>query len=422
MSLPQTLPALDKVEAALRKVTEVLASELANPSEIAPKWDEFEWCIARAVATMQGISPLLCAALLWSGPLCWRRFLEEQRSHVAARQKRISQLLEEIDALACRDGISFVALKGAALHANGLYRDGERPMADVDLLVHQVDVKAMAGLIEACDFELTATNTRHQVFEPRLRAPSNHVYPGEHKDNPLKIELHVTVQEYLPVSEIDITRILLPREARAGVNNYPSNASLMLHLLLHAAGNMRAHALRLIQLHDISRLAARFCFGDWQELLRYRPSDRALWWAAVPLALTERYCPNSIPAAVLSHLSNQCPWLLTRRYAHMELADVSWSNIRIHAFPGIEWSRTPGEAIRFMMTRMFPSRAAQMELQKFAEHQRGASGVQWYGISQSARVFRWLFLRPPRVQTILSVRAAFDQCAQNPVGARPQLS
>jgi hypothetical protein len=411
--MKNVLPGLDQVESALRKVTEGLASELAIPSATAPRWDDFEWCIARAVVAMHGISPLLSAALRWSGPSGWLRFLEEQRNHIAARQNNISQLLTEIDARSRRQGIALVALKGAALHANGLYREGERAMADVDLLVHHVDANKMARLIEACDFELTATSARHQLFEPRRRAPSNGVCLGEHKDNPLKIELHVKVQECLPISEIDITRILLPRDPHAGINKYPSNAALMLHLLLHAAGNMRAHALRLIQLHDIARLSARFGFEDWQELLRYRPSDLDLWWAAPPLALTERYCPDSIPAAILSRLSTQSPWLLTRRYAHLRLADVSWSNIRVYAFPGIEWSRTSREAIRFMITRIFPTHAVRMELQTFAKHHSGASSVPWYGISQFARVLRWLFLKPPRVQTILSVRAAFDQCLQD---------
>jgi hypothetical protein len=38
-------------------------------------------------------------------------------------------------------------------------------------------------------------------------------------------------------------------------------AELMRHLLLHAAGNMRAHALRQIQLHDIALLAGKLADG-----------------------------------------------------------------------------------------------------------------------------------------------------------------
>ena len=50
----------------LRTTTELLAQELAAPTSEPPRWSEFEWRIACAVAAMQGVSPLLhghgCAA------------------------------------------------------------------------------------------------------------------------------------------------------------------------------------------------------------------------------------------------------------------------------------------------------------------------------------------------------------------------
>jgi hypothetical protein len=35
--------------------------------------------------------------------------------------------------------------------------------------------------------------------------------------------------------------------------------------------------------------------------------------------------------------------------------------------------------------------------------------VPWYGISQGARMLRWAFSKPPRVQALLPVRAALAQ-------------
>jgi Uncharacterised nucleotidyltransferase len=402
-------PPLNKVAAALCDITERLASELAGTTSATPLWDDFEWRIARAVAAMQGVSSLLCAALPWAGPGSWQQFLNEQRQHVAGRYRRIAQLLNKIDLEARGEGVALVALKGAALHINGVYAPGERPMADLDLLVRDCDMQATNQLLEKVGYEMTFATWRHKLFESRSKIARAPVGLGEHIDNPIKIELHASIRERLPVSETDISEFLFPRGGRPGLNDYPSLASLMMHLLLHAAGNMRAHALRLIQLHDIARLAARLGARDWEELLTARPSGRGLWWAAAPLTLTARYCPNAIPPQVIARLNLECPWVLGKIVRRQCLADVSWSNIRVYALPGIEWSRTPTEALRFMISRAWPNREARGELRRFAAHHPGASNVPWYGISQGARMFRWAISRPPRVQTLLAVRAALAQ-------------
>jgi hypothetical protein len=402
-------PPLAKIAAALREITEILARELTSPTDDPPAWGDFEWCIARAVTTMQGISSLLCAGLRWKSPAHFRRFLEEQRDHTAARHLRIEQLLDRIDSSARREGIMLVALKGAALHRRGICKAGERPMADIDLLVRGADAEATTRLLADYDFDVTFTTWRHQLLEARLAKDSIGGAFGEHADNPIKIELHTRIRERLPVSETDITQFLFPGDARAGINTYPSGAALMMHLLLHAAGNMRAHALRLIQLHDVACLAASFGSTDWDELMAARPNDRGLWWSVPPLRLTAHYFPAAIPPLVLARLDGTCSWLLRKLSRNERLAVVSWSNMRVHAFPGIGWSRTPREALTFMISRIWPSREALSEIKRFAAHQPGAADIPWYGISQGARIRRWIVSRPPRVQTLLSVRAAFAQ-------------
>ena len=400
------LPSLAKVAAALRKTSESLARELAVPTHEPPLWTEFEWHIARAVAGMQGVSTLLHEGLRWEGPESWRSFLHEQRKHSIARHLHISRILDAIDSQARLEGVALVALKGAALHANGIYTAGQRPMGDIDLLVRQEDTKAVARVLDACGYAPAFTIRRHQVFQPRVRKVSTGVRLGEHVDNAVKIEVHTRIAEPLPVTPADITQFLFPLAAHAGLNPYPSPASLMLHLLLHAAGNMRAHALRLIQLHDIALLAGRFGPGDWKELLAMRPDGRTLWWALAPLMLTARYYPDAIPQHLFAMLGIECPWLLRKLARHQRLTEVSWSNIRIAAFPGVEWSRSPREALEFMIGRIWPSREARLELKEGGAQIPDSSSVPWYGISHGARILRWIFSRPPRVQTLLSVRAA----------------
>jgi hypothetical protein len=405
--LATTNLSLPKVSAAVSKTTEALAQELTSPTNEPPAWSEFEWRIAQAVAAMQGTASLLCGSLRWQSPASWRQFLQQQRDHILRRQQRISQLLELIDVTARREAIAAMALKGVALHADGVYQAGERPMADIDLLVRPSDQQAMVRLLESLNYSITVTTWRHQTFMPRNHGP--HATLGEHADNPIKIELHTRIMEPLPIRAVDITSFLLQREMHAGLNTYPCHAALMLHLLLHAAGNMRARALRLVQLHDIARLAARFGATDWEQLRTAPLDEPGLWWAAPPLILTARYYPGVIPPSLLCEVQSGCPWWLARLSRRHNLMAVSWSNVRVEAFPGIEWARTPREALRFALSRIWPSREALHDLEVFSQQNPRTAAIPWYGISHASRIVRWVFSRPPRVQSMLTIRAALEQ-------------
>ena len=402
MSARLEMPRFSVVAAALRKTTEHLAAEVVQSTASPPDWSELEWGIARSAAAMQGISALLANNLSWSGPPAWVSFLAEQREQCVLRHARIGTLLEQIDAAARVRGVECVALKGAALRGLDLYRPGERPMGDIDLLVASRDMQAISAVMADIDYVQAFTTRRHRVFEPRHKRAA-HAY-AEHVDNPLKIEIHTAVAESLPVRKVEITERLTSGRERAGLNNYPTLVSLMLHLLLHAAGNMRAHALRQIQLHDLALVGNLLYDRDWEMLLERRHDEP--WWLYPPMALTARYYPNHIPAAALRAARAACPRILRLAAARQSLTDVSWSNLRIPAFPGIAWSRTPIEVVRLARSRVLPSRVslAELEVARRAEPQLDA--VPWYGVSHGRRILRWLFSRPPRVQTIVSVIAA----------------
>jgi hypothetical protein len=400
---------LREIASTLRKTTETLGRELACPANAAPQWSKFEWSIAQSVVAMHGVGSLLAAKLRWAGPESWQQFLHEQRQHTLGRHARTMGLLQAVDMRARTAGLAFVALKGSALHAGGIYSAGERPMADIDLLIHGEDMPEAIRLLENCGYEPSSTTRRHQAFKPKSERPLVGNSLGEHVDAPIKVEVHTKVLEYLPIAVADITSCVFPEAATPGLNPYPSVTSLMQHLLLHAAGNMRARALRLIQLNDMAVLAARFDSGNWEELVATKVNGFPLWWAFPPLILTARYYPGVIPAPVLTALSADCPWLLDRRARRQCLTDVSWSNIRIEAFPGLEWSRTPLEALEYMVSRIKPSRVARSELQEASAQIPGSNTIGWYESSHRSRILRWVFSRPPRVQTMLSVRAALSR-------------
>jgi hypothetical protein len=128
-----------------------------------------------------------------------------------------------------------------------------------------------------------------------------------------------------------------------------------------------------------------------------------------PLMLTAHYYPTAFHRDLLEHFSVECPRRLRQLARRQKLTEVSWSNIRIQAFPGIEWSRSTREALIFMSSRIWPSHEALQEVKLGGAEIPDSSTVPWYGISHAARILRWLVSSPPRVQTLLSVRAALAQ-------------
>jgi hypothetical protein len=397
------LPSAPTLQGALQRITERLAGEFASPARAPPEWSALEWRLARAVAAMHGVSPLLSKVLRWQGEAGWADFLVLQRLHTASRHARIAGLLERIDGRTRELGIAAVALKGAALHALGIYAIGERPMADVDLLVRPRDAQRAARLLESLGYHESCSSWKERTFTPRGAFSTARL--GEHSDNGIKIELHERICELLPLRTADISALLWPPAARPGLNAYPSRAALMAHLLLHAAGSMVHRSLRLVQLIDIARLASRMQPTDWQELLTLNAEHR-LWWALPPLEMTLRYFPAEVPARVRNAFHRTCPrhlrWVSQKR----TLSDVSYSYLWLDAFPGIEWSRSPAEALGYAFGRIRPSARSVALRTTFSNAQAWAVDAEWTRLSQSRRILRWLLSRQTRPVTMHVVRAA----------------
>ena len=395
------------LDRTLRKITEVLAQELAFPTQVAPDWSEFEWLVARAVAAMHGVSPLLARALRWQGPAGWRGFLEEQRTHTVKRHGRIAELLLRLDQRAREAGVAAVALKGVALHAFGVYEAGDRPMADVDLLVRPADAHLTATMLESLGYAESYTIWKESVFarvdeqEPALL--------GEHSNNGVKIELHVRICERLPLRITDVSEHIFPPHPQPGLNAYPSKASLMIHLLLHAAGTMAFQSLRLLHLHDLARLSSQMTEADWKAVLEAGEHGERPWWAFPPLNLMSRYFPSKIPVGVLAALADDCPYLLKRTARRRTLCDVSFSHLWVDAFPGMEWSRSLREVLGYVASRVRPNVKHIAFRAHIAQSEAWAKKGQWSRLSQGGRILQWITSRPTRPATMHAVRAALAQ-------------
>lgn len=401
------VPSPAQLHPTLCKITERLARELAIPTQTAPDWSDEEWTVARAVAAMHGISPLLSRSLRWQGQGRWTAFLDAQRTHTRTRHGRIQELLLSIDRTARERGVAATALKGAALHQLGLYEAGDRPMADVDLLVRPADVERTAALLATLGFRQSGQTWKERIFTPVDDSASAEF--GEHAANGLKIELHERICEKLPLYLTDISECIFPRRPTAGLNDYPSKAALMRHLLLHAAGAMAFQALRIVQLHDIALLAEQMRDSDWKELTGSSPSHARMWWAYPPVQLMSRYYAGAVPASVLAALKDDCRFVLRTLAARKSLVDFSYSYLWIKAFPGIEWSQSIGELLGFAARRVHPNAMHLDHRKQTATSQTWAKQDEWSRMSQARRMLRWLTSRQTRPVTMHSIASAFAQ-------------
>ena len=127
---------------------------------------------------------------------------------------------------------------------------GERPMADIDLLVRAADERAMTDLLQRAGFKLQGSSWKHKEFA------------RDSQPWPVKLDVHVRLAERLGHRVIELPNCGLDFRV-GGVRGYGSRAALLRHLLLHTAGNMSSRWVRAIHLHDIARL--------WHDLGR---SDR----------------------------------------------------------------------------------------------------------------------------------------------------
>ncbi|HEV7777798.1 MAG TPA: nucleotidyltransferase family protein [Luteibacter sp.] len=399
------LPPLKTVKAGLRRTTEALAAELARPGEATPSWSALEWRLASAAAAAHGVAPLLAQSSAWQDP-AWRAFLASQRAHVEHRHRRIAALLERIDAGARAAGVAIVPLKGSALHAMGLYVPGDRPMADIDLLVREEDVQPAITLLEGLGYVPSFTQWKHRVFKPVSGEPRAGL--GEHRDTPVNIELHTRIHERLPITTVDITERVYPRDAHPGLNAYPSTGALMSHLLLHAAGNMCGRSLRLLHLNDIALLSARMEPDDWN-VLWGEHGDDAPWWALPPLRLVENYYWYAIPDTLLDRVERACPPLLRTISRRQTLTQVSCSELWLHAFSGIEWSRSLRDVGTYLKNRIRPPEEAIKERADMVRTQFWLQGQGWVRQNHARRVLTWLTQPVPRMDTLYVVRAAMAQ-------------
>jgi hypothetical protein len=278
-------------------------------------------------------------------------------------------------------------------------------MADVDLLVRPADAPRAANMLGSLGYTESFKTWKERVFiRVDERKPA---MLGEHSNNAIKIELHERICERLPWRITDVSEHVFPPHPQPGLNAYPTKASLMIHLLFHAAGTMAYRTLRLLHLHDLARLSSQLTEEDWNAVLKAGGRGERPWWAFPPLNLASRYFPSTIPVGVLTALADHCPYLLKRAVRKQTLCDVSYSHLWLDAFPGMEWSHSLREVLMYVANRVRPSAEHIALRERAAKSEEWAVRSGWARLSQSRRILRWITSRPTRPVTMHAVRAAF---------------
>jgi hypothetical protein len=390
---------LKLIAESLRKVTEALALQVGGRADATPEWSEFDWKIAQAAVAMHGIGPLLSQKPVWNGPPFWQEFLVEQLRQSSLRHQRIQLFIDRLLDEFTRAKIRIVMLKGAALYRAGYYANGERPMADVDVLVPPEARKAVGPLLSRLNYSLALSVRRHDVYEnPNQRIVHT---LGEHAENPTKIEIHSAISESLLVNDWDITDVVFPNDGEQSPGAYPGSWALMAHLLLHAARSMQTKTLRILHLSDIARMAVTMSDDDWKKILSIRAGKRPPWWAFPPLKLACRYFPAAVPSVVLGEFEYACPAFLRTVARKACIAGVSLSHLWISPFFGMEWASSPADLLQYLFRRIV------VEEDIRAARRLAASlplaGNEWYRLPQWRRALRWLTSRPPRPGTMLVI-------------------
>lgn len=389
---------------SLEKVTEALALQLGGGGNVTPDWSEFDWKIAQAAAALHGIGPTLALNLRWHAPPFWQTFLAQQSEHNQLRHQRIQALTGSLLDEFKDAGIQVLLLKGAALYRAGCYANGERPMADLDVLVRPQDRSNCAAILSRMQYRLVLSIERHDVYESANAAVIHTL--GEHADNPIKIEVHSKIAEKLLSQSWDVTEFV---SSRAGTNGaYPESPALMAHLLLHAAGGMRTKSLRVLHLCDIARLAALMTADDWGKIMGIRAGGRPAWWAFPPLKLTSRYIPSAIPPDVMAGFESVCPALLRSIARRARITGVSFSRLRMPVFAGVEWASSAPDLFQYLLHRVVLD-SEMRELRRIEANSPVWRNDDWLSLPRWRRAIRLLTSPPARTGTMIAVDSALGE-------------
>jgi hypothetical protein len=395
-----------EVQPIVHRVAEVLLRAAAGQRTVLRGWSDLERSVGLKTASILGL-PLLhwrvqhgvldVAALEFTG---WPKLLAEQHELTRQRNQRLLSVTQRVLTLAEANHLAMMPLKGMDVLTQ-LYEDiGLRSTSDIDLLVKPTDLERATQLIQQVGFECTAHMKRHAIFVvPNMGVVSKF---GEHPDNPIKLELHTSVKNVMPLESCDLTTVLWQGaqvEPRLNMPTaiYPSRPSLLVYELLHAANHAMIRSIRFPSLLDIKLIGERLSAAEWRTVTKLLTSSEQFWWAYVPLRLVDRYFGAAcLPQEVLA-LSKRIATPVLRRlgdllgFSQFSVCDLRPSALRHR----LAFARNVAEAGRYLRSQILPTREELMDWH--------VERTQWSASMTTAhsylhRIQRWLDPNVSRIE------------------------
>jgi hypothetical protein len=278
-----------------------------------------------AEASQQGLAGVLHAAWSaegdWSGPARLRSALAERRRSLLVRGVRQLELAARAQSMLAEQSIPALPLKGAAL-AEQLYEgEGDRPMADVDLLATERWGDAR-DLLELQGFSVVARADHAWAFLDPLSGSL--------------LELHHSVTSCPGLFPLDGPGLVArSREGSGQVRRLPAPEDLLVHLAMHASFQ-HGLVLSLVQWLDFRRLLDRLR-PEFRNVVAIAGRQRANGVVAAALLAAEAVVGAALSLELREWAESEVPsglrpWLLARRAAPLafvaptvpELARVRW--------------------------------------------------------------------------------------------------
>ena len=266
--------------------------------------------------------------------------------------------VEMLTAFAQR-GIQAMPFKGAALAP--LYYDDPlmRPLADLDILVHEKNLTPIVHILRELGYRYYSRSAEDHVY---LRGERQSNIWSPHNVHP--VELHFTLrEEYAGIGYNLADEMWQQSEERSYWCGHkaciPQIAMLLHHVCAHATSDWLIQRGRLMQIDDIRRLSQRMSEQDWQGFdTAVTPQNARFVYPA--LAFTLKYTDLPVPETILQRFRGQCPPALLAWIEQTEIADASESNPVDRSGIGLDLARrlalSRADEARFWLRSFFPRR------------------------------------------------------------------
>ncbi|HEY4688360.1 MAG TPA: nucleotidyltransferase family protein [Anaerolineae bacterium] len=351
-------------DALITEITETLARWLpAGDAALAPRdWGADEWLAAEWVTYVQNALPWLHQRVEQASvsmPAASHASLSALNALSRERTARMLDAAVELIQALRAEGIRAVPFKGAAL-APLYYADPlMRPLADLDILVRENDVRSGIAVLERLGYVYYSRSAEDFVYL-RGERKSNIWHP----DNVQPVELHFRIQEEYAGLVYDLTdAVWSSAERRAYWKGsdapVPSPPVLLQHLCAHTTSDWLIQRGKLMEIGDLQVVAPHLSESEWQAFMAAMTAHGARF-VYPALAVTARYAPGSIPDAALAALRARVMSPVRVWSESLTLAGASESNPRPRSGIGLGiarlLARSRGERVRMWLRSFFPRR------------------------------------------------------------------